>query len=295
MTSVPRDRRVLQPFLFLLGLAVVAMLGCQPPPGDQSPSGANASDPVASAADVTQQPGDEPSQEPPAEKGPTDDPPAENVAGGNGAAQKPTGPTDTVTVLWLPEPIPNADSEAKDEADMKPYTEAIADTDIEFDVVPIPPVVYRIDGRDLQLPPKGGFAFLFSQVCDDPAEIGRVLDALRRSRQWDAVSNSISLKEWLSQYTQNERLMRLIQNVFCVLLASEMSEVPARDAVRFYNTGMRQWVAAGRPRRGNLALMESLATAIRGLGGEIWTRAGVSRKAGVDGEQVAVQQVAQLY
>ena len=147
----------------------------------------------------------------------------------------------------------------------------------EFDVVPLPPVVYRIDGRDLQLPPKGGFAYLFSQVCDDPAEIQRVLDALRRSRKWDAVSESISFGDWMSQYTQNERLMNMVQNVFCVLLASRMSEVPARSAVGFYNLGMRQWVAAARPRKGNLALMESLAAAIRAHGGEIWTRAAVRR------------------
>jgi len=146
----------------------------------------------------------------------------------------------------------------------------------DFDVVPLPPVVYRVDGRDLQLPPKGGFAYLFSQVCDDPVEISRVLDAMRRSRKWDAMSDSISFRDWLLQYTQNERLLNMVQNVFCVLLASRMSEVPARAAVGFYNIGMRQWVTAGRPRRGNLALMESLAEAIRGLGGEIWTRSTVT-------------------
>ena len=45
-----------------------------------------------------------------------------------------------------------------------------------FDVVPLPPIVYRISGRDYPLPSKGGLFYLLSQVCDDTAEIAKDME-----------------------------------------------------------------------------------------------------------------------
>lgn len=53
------------------------------------------------------------------------------------ADAKKTNPTDVSTVKWLPKPTPIANSEAKDQAGMKTYTDQIPGTDIKFDMVPI--------------------------------------------------------------------------------------------------------------------------------------------------------------
>lgn len=54
------------------------------------------------------------------------------------AADAVKNPTDVSTVKWLPKPTPIANSEAKDQAGMKAYTDQIPGTDIKFDMVPIP-------------------------------------------------------------------------------------------------------------------------------------------------------------
>ena len=57
-------------------------------------------------------------------------------------------PTMDVTVKWLPKPVPNADSEAKDQAGMKKYSEQIQSTDLKFDMVPIPGGTYKMGSPD---------------------------------------------------------------------------------------------------------------------------------------------------
>lgn len=54
-----------------------------------------------------------------------------------GSAKK-VDPAEDLVIKWLPEPYPVPNSDAKTEAEMKPYTEVIVGTDIKFDMVPIP-------------------------------------------------------------------------------------------------------------------------------------------------------------
>ncbi|MEN6458520.1 MAG: formylglycine-generating enzyme family protein [Thermoguttaceae bacterium] len=48
------------------------------------------------------------------------------------------------TVQWLPKPVENPASEAKDEQSMKPYTEKLISTDVKFDMVPIPAGTFKM-------------------------------------------------------------------------------------------------------------------------------------------------------
>jgi len=141
----------------------------------------------------------------------------------------------------------------------------------DFDVIPLPPIVYRIKGTDYQAPEKGQFAFLLSQCCKDEAEFDRVRTALRRARTWTEPSSSISFLDWILQYTDNELVIALLENFLCALLMMRANEVSARDVIGFYRVGLSRWGHTGRPRRGNIALMESLAETIRGRGGDVWT------------------------
>ena len=56
----------------------------------------------------------------------------------------PTDPTLEVTVKWLPKPVPNKDAEAKNQAGMKPYTETLVNTDVTFEMAPIPGGVFKM-------------------------------------------------------------------------------------------------------------------------------------------------------
>ena len=134
----------------------------------------------------------------------------------------------------------------------------------DFELAEQPPIVYRIKDEDYELPRKGGLIFLLSKICKDETELNRVSTALRKAKTWEVASSSISFRDWLLQYTDNEMVLALFQNVFCVLLMTVLHEVSARDVIGYYNIGMREWSDACRPLKGNIALMESLAKVIRG-------------------------------
>ncbi len=153
----------------------------------------------------------------------------------------------------------------------------------DFELAEQPPIVYRVEGNDYELPRKGGMIFLLSKICKDEAELNRIGNALRKARTWEVASSSISFRDWLLQYTDNEMVLALFQNVFCVLLMTVIHEISARDVIGYYNIGMREWSDAARPLRGNSALMESLAKVIRGRGSDIWTRATVKKVLTADG------------
>jgi len=95
-----------------------------------------------------------PATEKPAAKGPAQGKPAatapsqEKSAGttstsgipaeGPAAKEKKPGPTELPTTAWLPKPVVNVpEAEAKDESEMKSYTEPIPETDAKFGMVPI--------------------------------------------------------------------------------------------------------------------------------------------------------------
>ncbi len=113
MTSVVPHRSLLQVLsASILGLAIVVTLGS-----------------TAAAAEKA----NEKTNEKTAEKG------------------KKFNPTAMPTVQWLPKPIPVANADAKTQADMKPYTEAIPGTDEKLDFVPIPGGKFMMgspDGED---------------------------------------------------------------------------------------------------------------------------------------------------
>lgn len=141
----------------------------------------------------------------------------------------------------------------------------------EFDIGTEPRVVYRIAGKDYEIPPKGGLRWLMSQVSNDEAEAERVMGALRKAFTWQEPSATISFHDWLLQYTQNERILGIFQSLIPALMVVNSWEVPANVVTRFFEIA-RKLRVGGFARHGNQSLMESLASVIRTKGGEVWTR-----------------------
>jgi len=154
----------------------------------------------------------------------------------------------------------------------------------KFDIVPQPPVVYRIQGKDYVPPEKGQLLFLLSQVCKDDRELNRISSAMLRAMRWEEPSTYVTLGDWLKQYTDNEMVLGIFSNLFGALLMTPLDEVSAKDAIGSFKIGMRWWAAAGRPCRSNADLIESLAKVIRERRGEIWKRSVVKRILAADGE-----------
>ena len=109
------------------------------PPMEEPP----AEEPPAEEPPAEEPPAEEPpAEEPPAEEPPAEEPPSEEPEPEPPPVTDPSAegfdPDRVPTVVWLPEPIENADAVAATAAEMKAYTEAVPDCDISFEMVPIP-------------------------------------------------------------------------------------------------------------------------------------------------------------
>jgi phytoene desaturase len=132
---------------------------------------------------------------------------------------------------------------------------------------PEPQFYYFMGGKPRAMPDKGRIrAGLTLAAGKDEAE--KIMGAIRRAFVWQAPSDSISVRDWLFQYTQNEKALGVISSSFDTSIMS---------AGHF----IRQLKALGPQRggyavNGNSAVMEALADVIR-KNGEIWQRHSVKR------------------
>ncbi len=133
---------------------------------------------------------------------------------------------------------------------------------------PEPDLAYRIDGVDHLLPRQGGMRKLISLAANDEDEEERVRLAFRRALSWEEPGSSISLRDWLAQYTDNERMQALFQGFAALVLAINSYETKARTFIRFLKA-MGGKVVHGYAVDGNITLIMSLAGAIERLGGKV--------------------------
>ena len=147
----------------------------------------------------------------------------------------------------------------------------------EFNVRhPEPDLAYRIDGVDHLLPRQGGLRKLISLGARDEDEVDRVRLAFRRALSWEEPSPNITLRDWLAQYTDSEKLQSIFQGFAALVLAINSYEVKARTFVRFLKA-MGGRVVHGYAVGGNITLVNALGAAVERLGGRIETEAEVNR------------------
>jgi phytoene dehydrogenase-like protein len=134
-----------------------------------------------------------------------------------------------------------------------------------------PPVMkYRIGGKQVIMPEKGGLKFLMSKVSKDKAEVERLMDALRRAMKWQEPSDAISMKEWLLQYTDNPKIHSIFQVQAVMWCGVNLHEIPSGEFVRVLRMFPKLSPAAY-PKNGLKDVIDSLAKAITDNKGETWT------------------------
>jgi phytoene dehydrogenase-like protein len=146
----------------------------------------------------------------------------------------------------------------------------------EMDMVDITGRIrYRLDHGDYDLPPGGGgLQGMIEFAMRDAAAAAALFDEFRRALfEWMPL-DSISMRAWLDQYTDNSEVKKLFQGYCAALMGINLHEVPAGEFFRFLkysSKGSRFGLARG----GNGALMEALAAALERRGSELRCRAGV--------------------
>jgi phytoene dehydrogenase-like protein len=136
----------------------------------------------------------------------------------------------------------------------------------KLDVRPVPPIRYRVDGKDHELPAKGGLRTLISLACRDEGEAEQIMRALKRGLTWQEPWDGISLREWLLQYTENERVLKTFWALVSPTHFVNDDELPAGKFFEYLKAPKGYGI--GIAPLGNLVLMESLAKAIEARGGQ---------------------------
>lgn len=165
-----------------------------------------------------------------------------------------------------------------------PFREVFDEVGAEFNVKQHPEGRYIVDGTEVPLPEKGQFNAILSHCCDDEEEFNRIRAAMRRADTWEKPSNEITLRDWLSQYTGNEKVHALFQNVCAAFIIANAHEASAREFFDIRTGMMRSYGAACFPLGGSIELMNSLAATIRSKGSDVWTRSPATRIL-VDGQK----------
>ena len=79
---------------------------------------------------------------------------------------------------------------------------------------------------------KGMMVRMISALSRDKEEANRVMGALRMAIRWQEPSDSISFREWLSQYTDNEMIHRFFQGSSTGWSGINTHEFPAGEFIR---------------------------------------------------------------
>lgn len=139
----------------------------------------------------------------------------------------------------------------------------------EFDVQPTTDYRYRVAGHDYEFR-KGAVRGLLSLVCEEEAEVDKIMGHFRRAVQWMEPTRSLTLHEWLCQYTNNLRVLHLFRALAEINQSINSNALPAGELFRFF-AEQGGFNSFGIACQGNSALMESLARVIQAKGGQIWS------------------------
>lgn len=148
---------------------------------------------------------------------------------------------------------------------------------------------YRLAHGDYDLPPGGGGLYgMIEFAMQDSAEAQTLFQHIQAALTGWTPVDSISIREWFDQYTDNEEVKNLFQGYCAALMGINLHEVPAGEFFRFLkysSKGSRFGMAVG----GNGALMQDLADAMQRRGAEFRCGRGCKGIVVEDGRVVGVE------
>jgi len=159
--------------------------------------------------------------------------------------------------------------------------ETFRDVGVDLELVMVPRLLWRIEGKDYEMPAKGSVAAMLDIINKLEVErtklVGGLAKAVAQEKIKEALGRGVrepeketlTVQDWLLQYTDNE-LAHDIFDALCTWSIGHSYEGPAAYLFAWFIKmgGMRE---AGVPPRGNLAEMEKLAEVIKGNNGDVWT------------------------
>lgn len=131
---------------------------------------------------------------------------------------------------------------------------------------------FRLKSGDYDTPlDQADLTELLRFAMEDDSDVPRVGAQIMRSVLWSIPEDTISFRDWISQYTDSRELQNHYQGFCGAFLGVNSNEVTAAEVFHFMKNmavGLRFGIAVN----GNLDLMNALAKGIRQRGGEVRTR-----------------------
>ena len=195
-----------------------------------------------------------------------------------------------------------------------PLFETFKTVGAPFELREIGPPSIWIEGEWHELPEKGqikAMLTILDKVGANKAKLmgamgkqavtEKVTSAFRRDREKVDPSSLMSVRDWLKQYTDDERVIQVFHSVTSSLTTVNDFEYPVSHFFNFLSSGGQGGLHyVGIAPRGNVELANSLCNALKSKGGEVWTNSPLEkiiikdgRVSGVliqkDGQQVEVE------
>ena len=143
---------------------------------------------------------------------------------------------------------------------------------------------YRIDGKDYDMPAKGGMRAFISALAESEGETNRVMGGLKKALAWQEPADNITLRQWVQQYTENERIIRAFWSLVSPTHFVNDDELSAGKF--FVYLKAPKAASVGIAPRGPLELMESLRKGIEAKGGQVWNKCTATKIVVEDGKAV---------
>jgi phytoene dehydrogenase-like protein len=142
----------------------------------------------------------------------------------------------------------------------------------EYNVRPCGTPHYLINGKIMELPPKGGLKTLLSAAARKPDDVEPVLQAFAKEMSSADASPTMSLRQWILQFTRDKGILELFQTMTAATAIVDIDNISARGFFLFLRQlrGFREW---GVCPEGSIALPNALAKVIEKNNGAIWTGA----------------------
>ena len=156
----------------------------------------------------------------------------------------------------------------------------------EFDIRETTSLSMWFEGKWYELPEKGQLRTLLSildKAEEDRAKVvghvmtriatEKIISAFRKGPPSERPREAISFRDWLSQYTDNKKILQMFHTLTSAISAVNDFEYPASHWFAYISKalggqgGMTHYAVAP---HGNIRVIESLANTIKARGGDVW-------------------------
>lgn len=153
---------------------------------------------------------------------------------------------------------------------------------VTVELADVPPLYYRLAGNDFPMPAKGSISTMLDLVAKLDIDRTKLVTGLMRAGATEKImgafrrgikepeKETMTFKDWLLQYTDNELAHDIFDCISCALLGCHTFEVSSAGMFAWFVTmgGARH---VGVAPQGNIRNMEKLAEVVR-KNGDVWTR-----------------------